>query len=147
MLGTPLPDDYKEYVARYGSGVIDDFLVVLNPFAANPNIRLVDAGAERRQALEELRSGFPLEYRHDVYPRPGGLLPFAITDNANVFYWKTAGEPNSWTVAVYEGRGPAFAEYAGGMAACLRALLERAVRLDVLPAGFPGRAPAFVPLG
>jgi hypothetical protein len=142
-IGTVLPDDYKGFLRQYGSGVIDDFLVVLNPGSVNPNINLIVAGSMRRRALQELRARFPGSYVHDVFPAPGGLLPFAVTDNANVLYWKTIGEPNSWTVVIYEGRGPSFAEFPGGMAECLGALLGRRLRVDVLPIDFPSTRPTF----
>ena len=142
-LGVRLPEDYKLFVQVYGSGTIDDFIVVLNPFSANRNINLLEAGRLRMQAVAELRSDHPDDYRHDAFPATGGLLPFAITDNANVFYWKTNGRPDAWTVVVYEGRGPAFAEFGGGMSAALAALLSGSVRFDVLPRDFPSARPTF----
>lgn len=142
-LGTRLPSDYTAFVETYGSGSIDEFLVVLNPFASNRNINLLECGRLRSQAYAELRARFPEMYVHDVYPAPGGLLPFAITDNGNVFYWKTAGEPNTWTVVAYEGRGPQFYEFPGGMTDFLAALLTRSIVLEVLPADFPSEAVTF----
>ena len=145
-LGVRLPEDYKKFVQIYGSGMIDGFVVVLNPFSANRNINLIEAGRLDREALAELRAGYPDDYRHDLYPAPGGLLPFAITDNANVFYWNTNGEPDRWTVVVYEGRGPAYCEFGRGMSDVLAGLLARTVRFDVLPRDFPSAKPVFQPV-
>jgi hypothetical protein len=140
-LGTALPSDYKAFVEHYGSGSICDFVVVLNPFASNRNIDLIERGKRQRSALEELKAEFPDSYPHPVYPAPGGLLPFAITDNGDVFHWKTEGAPEAWTIVVYEGRGTEFREFPGSMTDFLTGLLSKSLVLDVLPAGFP-RAPA-----
>lgn len=145
LLGTRLPPDYEAFIDAYGSGSIDDFLFVLNPFAANANINLLEAGRLRREAYAELRALFPQTFVHDVFPAAGGLLPFAISDNANVFYWKTMGDPATWTVVAYEGRGPAFFEFEGTATEFLAGLLARTIVTDVLPADFPSDAVAFVP--
>jgi hypothetical protein len=142
-LGTTLPDDYKAFIESFGTGTIDEFVVVFNPFSRNKFVNLLERGRVELQAYRQLKGG---HYVHEVFPSPGGLLPFASTDNGNVFYWKTSGSPNWWTVVVYEARGPKYYEFKGGMAEFLTAVLTRAVKCDVLPRDFPSDRPAFVPI-
>lgn len=118
---------------------------MLNPFAANRYINLLEGGQLRLRAYAELRAQFPSLYVDDVYPAPGGLLAFAITDNGNVLYWKTVGDSNTWIVVVYEGRGPEHFELSGFMTDFLASVLTRTVVVDVLPGDFRSRAPDFRP--
>jgi hypothetical protein len=142
-IGTALPADYKAFIAVYGTGRVDDFLVILNPFTANPYIDLVDHALNDPEGLAGLRRDHPGLYRFDRYPAPGGLMPFGVADNGDVFYWKTAGPAEGWTVVVCEARGPDCDEIALSMSDAVAALLIRTVRTRVLPPGFPTAHPAF----
>ena len=42
-----LPSDYKEFIAYYGTGAVDNFLVVLNPFSCNDNLNLIKRSGSR----------------------------------------------------------------------------------------------------
>ena len=41
-LGITLPEDYKEFVSTFGTGAVDSFLWVLNPFSKNDNLNLIN---------------------------------------------------------------------------------------------------------
>lgn len=41
-LGGPLPTDYMQFIDHYGSGTINSFLTVFNPFSANPHVNLLE---------------------------------------------------------------------------------------------------------
>lgn len=146
QLSTPLPEDYKAFVRAYGTGTIDRFIVVFNPFSSNSFVNLVERSRHQLQALAESIGAFPQYYVDVVYPSPGGLLPFAATDNGEIFYWQTTGSPEQWTVRVFESRGPKCCDFNGPMTDFLHALLTRSIECDVLPRGFPSHRPAFEPL-
>lgn len=59
------PDDYKEFISTYGTGSIDNFLWILNPFSKNININFFDDMKHFQWAYRELKSEFP-----ENYPRP-----------------------------------------------------------------------------
>ena len=147
QLSTPLPKDYKAFVRAYGTGTINHFIVVYNPFSRNKFVRLVERGQRLLQSLATLISDFPEYYPHVVYPAPGGLLPFAGTDNGDVFYWQTIGTPEKWTVRVLESRGPDYYDFAGQMTDFLESLLTKSIQCDVLPQSFPFDRPVFEPIG
>lgn len=102
-LNIKLPDDYKKYINIYGSGVIDDFLWVLNPFCKNENINLLHQSKELLEACKELRQEFPEFFTYNIFPEKNGLLPWGLTDNGDELYWKTDIDLNKWEIVVFNG--------------------------------------------
>ena len=98
QLHTALPDDYKALIQTYGTGGFNEFIYVLNPFAANRYRNLFALKDDILSAYRTLQQNFPDEYPEPAYPEPGGLLPWARCDIGDEFFWRTAGAPNTWTV-------------------------------------------------
>ena len=137
-LGLRLPDDYKRYLERYGSGVVDRFLWVLNPFSTNPNIRFPDASEQQLSILRWIREQGTEALPYPVYPEPGGVLLWAESANGDCFYWITSnGSPDEWPVTVNEARAPKWRDHPGPMTALLGDLLDGTVRIDFFPSNFP----------
>src|SRR5205814_1895372 len=115
-LGLRLPEDYKRLIRTYGSGQWQEFWFVLNPFTANEHLNLIRQSQVRRprswSALDAERaireSG---TYPHPIYPEPGGILPWALTDNGGRFFWLTADPPEWWPTVYYPDRSPEYAVY------------------------------------
>jgi hypothetical protein len=144
-LGTGLPEDYKSFLEAFGIGTINGFLVVLAPLSSSPHVDLLKRGRSELEAYQTSKREFPKYYRDEVYPTPGGILPFAVTDNGEVLYWRTVGSPERWTVTVYESRGPKKFDFDGGMAEFLVGILTAKIECDVLPRGFSKLRPVFKP--
>jgi hypothetical protein len=103
-LGTELPSDFKAFTEGYGSGKIDDFLYLFNPFTAGQDGNLV---AEKDRVLagyRQTRDRFPERLPWPAFPEPGGVLPLGRTDNGDELYWVTDGRPDQWPVALVEAR-------------------------------------------
>jgi hypothetical protein len=103
-LGTALPEDYKLFLAIYGTGSVADFIWVSNPFSVlRPWFPWLSAALWAEHATAEGRGGrspsFPL------FPAPNGLLPWGHTDNGNKLFWVTEGAPADWVVLVTSPRG------------------------------------------
>jgi hypothetical protein len=145
QVGTKLPQDYKDFIQTFGSGAIDSFLYVFNPFSPNKNINLIEGGRAELEAYSISKKKFPQYYRHEAYPSEGGILPFAATDNGEIIYWKTARVPERWTVIAYEARGPKYYEFEGSTTEFLTGVLKRTIRCDVFPDDFPSEYPVFKP--
>jgi hypothetical protein len=52
-LGAVLPEDYIQFIKRYGTGEIGGWLTVLNPFAQNPYQNLLVPGSSSWQHCEK----------------------------------------------------------------------------------------------
>jgi hypothetical protein len=103
-LGTGLPSDFKGFTELYGSGKVDDFLYLFNPFTQEPDGNLV---VERDRVLagyRQTRARFPERLPWPAFPEPGGVLPLGRTDNGDELYWVTDGEPDGWPVVLVEAR-------------------------------------------
>lgn len=141
-LGTSLPEDYKKFINLYGSGKIANFLWIFNPFSSNENLNL-----ERQVELQSAVLGELEEYGeknpYKSFPAPGGVLPFGITDNGDVVFWRTEGETSRWSVAVNESRAPEWEIFDLSMSQFLAALLAKKITCKIFPKNFPGAHPFF----
>jgi hypothetical protein len=141
-----LPSDYAELARDYGPGGFGSFLWLLVPGAANENFDLVVQTRRQLQALREVRDdGEPVPYEPE--PIPGGLIPWAITDNGDVGYWAIGDpdDPGGWTVVFNEGRGPDWHAYDGGAVAFLVDWLKGRERPTVFPDDVPYEPETFEP--
>jgi hypothetical protein len=144
-LGLSLPPDFKAYVTRYGSGRIDDFLVVFNPAARLASMRLVPAIATYLDLVREIRGFAPDEVIFPIHPESSGLLPWGTTGNGNVGYWVTSpsDDPALWSIAVSEARGPGWFTHPGPLTKFLADALDRKIRVSVFPTDWPSETPVF----
>jgi len=141
-LGTGLPDDYKEFIQTYGTGKVDDFLYVFTPFSVNENLNLFDQLKLQSDVLVELKSyGENVPYK--IFPEVEGVIPFAITDNGDVLFWKTSTEPNDWTVLVNEARSPDWEKYEMSMSKFLSEIVSHRLSCKIFPKSFPSASPKF----
>ena len=142
-LGTLLPEDYKSFVEAYGSGRIGGFIWILNPFSERENLNLLNQVPRQLAALKELAKDFSETRPYPLYPVPGGLLPFSITDNGDVLHWRTSGKPCDWGVIVNDARSAHYEIYDVNMASFLVGVLTGKLHCPVFPAAFPPGSPEF----
>jgi hypothetical protein len=103
-LGTGLPADFKAFTELYGSGKVDDFLYLFNPFTQGQDGNLLAEKNRVLAAYRQTRARFPERLALPPFPEKGGVLPLGRTDNGDELYWVTDGQPNDWSVALVEGR-------------------------------------------
>ncbi|MBX3439683.1 MAG: SMI1/KNR4 family protein [Planctomycetaceae bacterium] len=144
-LGFALPDDYKKFINCYGTGAVDRFLWVLNPFSENKHLNLFESSGIQLQTLRQLRDEFGEHIPYAVFPNPNGIFPWAITDNGDVLYWVCDGLPSNWLIVVNESRGPRWREYGLTTTDFLTKVITKELFVDVFPEDFPSESPAFVP--
>jgi hypothetical protein len=145
-LGIHLPSDYKWFLERYGMGEIDDFLLLFHPTTTNRHINLKNQIAETLWALRVVRDdGDQVPYT--IFPEPGGVVPWARTDNGDVCYWLThEPDPDSWIVVVNESRGPEWEAYGGSATEFLAEVLSGRRQFSIFPENFPSPRPTFTVL-
>lgn len=132
-LGTNLPSDYVAFITRYGTGRVSGFLWVYNPFEENVHLNLLSRYRIILDGDREIRESFPDDVPEPLFPEPGGLLPWAGTDNGDQLYWCTKGAPDSWSVVVWESRGPEYESYSVSMTGFLCAWLRGEIQVPVFP--------------
>lgn len=145
-LGTALPTDCKILADTYPSLKFDDFLGWFSPgFPDDPTIvarEMMDVLQPLRVRLEGVewidvidsdrnRTALP---PYPVYPQPGGVLQWGMTDNGDRCLWLTRGEPDEWTVIIERGM---WWHFQGGLVDFLVAILTRQVDCPLFPRDFP----------
>lgn len=109
---TPFPEDYKAFIATYGSGRIFDagfsaereVGTLCDPSVLNPFDSLVGHDFFRQigRTIRSVGIGHKNNPEFDPYPpwpHNGGLLCWCTTGNGDRFYWRTEGQPSSWKIA------------------------------------------------
>jgi len=105
-LGVTLPGSYKKLIDTFGATSWGNFLHVLSPFGDNLNLQRI--GKQILDADRESRSRFASHYPLPLYPEPGGLLPWAVTDNGDTLYFITLANPDKWPTLIKGPRAPEF---------------------------------------
>ena len=139
-LGTQLPEDFKGFIEHYGSGTIDHFISILNPFSIRPTLNLLEQSKRQLDTLRELHE-FGEQNPFELYPAEGGLLPVAMTDNGDIIHWLTSGHRGEWTIVVNEARSPDYQQFACELTDFLTGIIDKSIVCRAFPATvFRGRA-------
>lgn len=126
-LGVRLPADYRGFIESYGTGSIDDFLWVLNPSSVNDDLELVSRGQATLDAMTVLRRAGHLREDLKLFPEPGGLLPWGVTENGDVLCWRVRGAPARWRTTVQSSNGLRFEHHELNFSGLLTGLLDGSV--------------------
>ena len=140
QVGTALPPDYKAFIDRYGLGRIAEVLSVFTPFSDTPHANLLQQARGQLDARRELSLMLDEPLIPALYPAPGGLLPFGGTDNGDVLFWLTQGEPEQWCVVVGDARSLEHETYPSGVAAFLADYVAGRLSSGIMPPVQPGQA-------
>jgi hypothetical protein len=142
-LNLELPMDYKKFIDEYNTGRIADFIIIFSPFAKNANVNLLNQIHTQTGILQELHSsGEKIPY--ELFPKEGGILPFGITDNGDVFFWKTG--LNVWHVIVNEARSDEWEYFELSFLDFLEHFLLGKLKSKILPAMSISKPIEFSPL-
>ena len=147
-LGTQLPGDFKAFTEQYGSGMVDDFLYLFNPFAAGQDGNLLVEKDRVLAAYRQTRARFPDRLVLPPFPDEGGVLPLGRTENGDELYWVTQRDPDGWPVALLESRAAFLEVHPMPVTGLLAALAANQLTSRVLPDDLLGRpSHQFTPLG
>jgi hypothetical protein len=138
-LGTGLPSDFKAFTELYGSGKIDDFLYLFNPFTHGQDGNLVVEKDRVLAAYRQTRARFPERLALPPFPDEGGVLPLGRTDNGDELYWVTQGRPDQWPVMLLEARAALQEVHPMPVTGLLAALAANQLTSRVLPQDLLGR--------
>ncbi|WP_437074332.1 SMI1/KNR4 family protein [Streptomyces sp. enrichment culture] len=104
-LGTALPADYKRLAEWYPTFALGDFLLVGLPEPGAEHHRLRGIRGELQEVVQEWwEADMSIGLR--PHPAPGGLLPWAGSNEGDVLLWTTTGDgPRDWPVTVASRNG------------------------------------------
>lgn len=141
-----LPSDYKQFVDVYGTGILGEFVYVLNPFSQNEyvNHTRIEQELFARQLYKQQFGAKVCPY--PLFPEPEGLLPWAVTENGDVLFWLRHGSPSEWDIVINESRGPAFERFPSPATAFLRDFINGKIESRIIPSRLMSKTVAFVPL-
>ncbi|RKE02897.1 hypothetical protein BX266_7499 [Streptomyces sp. TLI_171] len=131
-LGTGLPADYKLLCELYPPFVLSDFLGCGGPVPGLEDAWL-QGTREDLEIVTEWCAESGLAVPLHPYPAPGGLLPWAGSNQGDFFLWTTSpAGPQEWTVTV-ASRSSAWWHYTGGAVQFLADLVSGALEPWALP--------------
>jgi hypothetical protein len=140
-----LPGDFKSFLETYGTGCIDGFIWIFNPASKNPNLNLLIQAKKQLSALEDLFRRKVETKAYPLYPETAGLLPFGVTDNGDLLFWRTMGPPDIWSVIVGHSRSPQYEEFETNMTGFISSVLNGTNLVAAFPEDFPSSSPSFKP--
>lgn len=143
-VGIDFPADYRDFIDRFGGGVVRHELAVHAPKAWPTDGYARFEGFVRDTTQDggigdylagAYEDGDFKECPYPVYPEPGGLLIWGNTLNADQLFWLTEGEPHEWPVAVWYRQLGEWDRFDGGFADFMLALVTGAYPMveELLP--------------
>ncbi|WP_328605747.1 hypothetical protein OG943_38015 [Amycolatopsis sp. NBC_00345] len=132
--GAPLPADYRAYADAYPALELDSQFVIRHPLSKNTTSKLVECGKDVLEAFAGGRREFPEAVPYPLFPEPGGLLPWGSDYDGADYFWRTAGRPGEWTIAVFESAE--WWEFPGGFGAFWTELAAGRIDSPVIAEGY-----------
>ncbi len=146
-MGTRLPEDYVQFIKAYGTGIIDEFCWVCNPFSQNENLSLLEQVPAILSSFRVLKAEHPQYFSVPLYFEPNGLLPWGGTIDGDVFCWETSESIDHWPVVVVPRDEDDVELHGHPMTVFLAKVLTGSIKSAAFPDGFPGPSgPRFEPV-
>jgi hypothetical protein len=92
--GYSFPDDYREFMAIYGEGRIDDFLSIYTPIS---EVYVNGSGT-----VAAITGDARLTGESEDYDSPRLLVAWGITVGSDLVCWRAEGaDPNTWPIVLW----------------------------------------------
>jgi hypothetical protein len=139
-LGIAFPQDYKNFVDRYGTGTFNNLIIPYSPFAANEYMNLYQALDAHHQASRQTQwmadSAWSIVSPFQLYPAKMGLFPWGTTTHfEQAFFWQISGRPDTWTTILYDLRKGEYEVWKMCLTAFLLKLFKAEIESVLLPKG------------
>lgn len=144
-VGLALPRDYTAFIDLYGTGRVCGFIAVLNPFARNADLNLLELMPTLLSGLRELKREFPGFYPHPLHFEPGGFVPWGLSNQGDLYGWLTDGNQEDWKTVVFPGENPEQEVFELSFAGFLHGLVGGEVKSVTLPSDLLEKGAVFQP--
>jgi hypothetical protein len=136
-LHATLPTDYRELIEAYGGGLVDDYLLLLEPGCPNDVYDLLKISAEREEANDAL-----WEYEDkpvEMETEGNRLVCWATTDNGEYLYWliQPGDTPASRPILINSESGEEWERYDMTVTQFLTGVLNGELHTDIFFDRFP----------
>ena len=147
QLAVKLPSDYKEFIENYGTGCISMFLWIFNPFSKNKNLDLIPQVKKISSQYQSQKEEMGEEAcPYPVYPKSGGLIPFGITDNGDVFFWLSESKnPDQWPIVVNRVRSNDYETHEKKLTGFLAGIVQGKIKSKIFTPEFIDKDKLFLP--
>ncbi|NIF19822.1 SMI1/KNR4 family protein [Pantoea sp. Cy-639] len=137
--GMQFPRDFIEFITKYGTGRIADFILIFNPFSANEEVNFFRQKELILQDFRELIDSDSDYYSCKLYPETNGLVPVGVTDNGDYIFWvsNSKAESDEWTTAIIPARSPDVEYFDSDLTTLLERVLSKSIKCDSLLDEFP----------
>ncbi len=142
--GKPLPGDYMSFIDNYGSGEIGGWLTILNPFSGNSNLSFIEQFFGLLSSISLLKEEFPETCPYPLMFEPGGLLPWGISIDGDIFCWATTGVSGKWSIVVI-GRHSDPEQFELPMCKFIEQSIKGEISPLAIPEGWNNESIKFVP--
>ncbi|EFL23831.1 conserved hypothetical protein [Streptomyces himastatinicus ATCC 53653] len=144
VLGMRLPADYKRLAAAYGPGTFADFIGICHPhgYTEYSNLTGRMPGIVREYLQQDYDQG-----KGPVPCHPGHLFSMGFTHNGEKLFWITdpLDAPDTWRIAVNEGRGFRWFTFDGTLTEFLVSVLSGETAVPQFPDGLLEEPVGFAP--
>ncbi|MBL8796274.1 MAG: SMI1/KNR4 family protein [Planctomycetia bacterium] len=106
-IGIQFPEDYKDFIFRYGSGNVAGFFSVLNPFSESWQHEI----RTRCENLRSVKKKKETEVPFPIFPEKEGIFLWGADSNASEYYWLTQGKPDDWLTLKNHEAGPPWFQF------------------------------------
>lgn len=104
------PEDYKNFINKYGEGAINDFFWIMSPFSEYENLNTKKRFYQMKDSYEYMKKENSTMFKYQFFDGNIGLFPWGITDNGDEIYWHIQGGIKS-TIVIYAARYSEVKEY------------------------------------
>jgi hypothetical protein len=144
-LHATLPTDYRELIEAYGGGLVDDYLLLLEPGCPIDVYDLLKISAEREEANDAL-----WEYEDkpvEMETEGSRLVCWATTDNGEYLYWliQPGDTPASRPILINSEFGEEWERYDITVTQFLTGVLNGELHTDIFFDRFPLSSHEFRP--
>ena len=131
-----LPNDFKSFIDSYGTGVIGNFLWVLNPKSSNDSLNF-NKSKYFSFSYNKMKELFPEDYMRPAFPKENSFLTWAFSDNGDSLFWVVNGDnPDEWKVGIHSSDKGEEEIFDMGVSAFLISLANKTLSSEIFPEDF-----------
>lgn len=133
VMGLEFPQEYRDYIDSYGTGVIGGQLLIYNPFSTHPCVNLYSVALRKLAVLRGLKKNYGDEKcPFLVHPKKGGLFPVGEFKPGHTLYWLPTPDSNNWKLILNKRYTSVYETFEFSLARFIRLMFEGKLTSEIL---------------